>query len=220
MDELIKCDTRMIFSIDAVTEEKYEAIRLGSKFSSLLKNLELVNKYKEISGFKLDLVISVVVMKSNYRHLEGFVEFAEKYRIQKLEFGSYIGNSKEENFFKHDEAAQDHLRNSMKSIEDRAKEKNIKVFNRLPYNYAVCDKDRTENFDNSLFCTLPWTSMYILTGGNVIPHGHCKKVIGNIEKDSILGVWNSEAMQVYRKKMIGNDYTDLCGGKTHWMDLI
>ena len=62
--------------------------------------------------------------------------------------------------------------------------------------------------------------MYILSGGIVIPQGHCKKIIGNVEHKSIIDIWNSPVMQTYRKKLLENDYQEWCGEDTHWTYLI
>ncbi|MFC2091514.1 SPASM domain-containing protein, partial [Elusimicrobiota bacterium] len=115
----------------------------------------------------------------------------------------------------------DFLKEMRTVLEDEAREYGIKLFNRLPLSDdMVCDKDTSEHFTKELFCTLPWEYMYILSGGAVIPHGHCKKVIGNVETESVMDIWNSPDMQTYRKKLLQNDYHEWCGEKTHWMYLM
>lgn len=37
-----------------------------------------------------------------------------------------------------------------------------------------------------------------------------KKPIGDIFKNSLEEIWNNEEMQLYRKKLLDNDYLDLC----------
>ena len=64
-----------------------------------------------------------------------------------------------------------------------------------------------ENFSEelkSLFCYLPWQQLNIDPGGDVRPGCLCSKSVGNIEKESLLSIWNNEQMQEYRKRIINN----------------
>ena len=221
MDELIKGKLTLIFSIDGITKDIYETIRQGAVFEKLLSNLELVNEYKAKSEYEVNLIISVAVMRTNYRQLEMFIDFADKYNIGKIEFGPYIGSNRKENIFKYkDEEIIDSVKQQMQNACEKAKEYKIEFFNRLPYQFKICDKDKNENYSDNLFCTLPWTWLYILPGGKVMPHCHCKKLVGDIEKEAIMDIWNNSRMQLYRKNMINNDFEDWCGEDIHWMDII
>jgi len=53
--------------------------------------------------------------------------------------------------------------------------------------------------------------MVIDSEGQVRPFVFClNKWIGNTGRSSLQDIWNGEAMQEYRKRLINHDYRDLC----------
>ncbi|MBI5240356.1 MAG: radical SAM protein [Elusimicrobia bacterium] len=221
MELLIRGDMTLIFSVDGTEPGVYEAIRRGARFEDLCRSLDLARRYQGRTAFRLDLKLSVAVMRTNHRRLGGFVEFARSRGIGELEFGPYIGDDREENIFKfRDEAAVSAVVESLRALAAEAAACGIKLFNRLPYNYSVCDKDKTLNSGPDLFCTFPWTWLHILPGGKVIPHGHCKQVVGDVSRGSILEIWNGPGMQSYRRKLADGSFDDWCRSDRHWMDLV
>lgn len=221
MELLVRGDMTLIFSVDGTEKKIYEAIRRGGRFEDLCRSLDLARQYQGRTSSRLAMKLSVAVMRTNHRHLAGFVEFARGRGIQELEFGPYIGDDRDENIFKfRDEAAVAAVIADMSALEAQAAVCGIKFYNRLPYNYAVCDKDKTLNFGSGLFCTFPWTWMHILPGGKVIPHGHCKKVAGDVGRESLLEIWNGPGMREYRRKLAEGTFADWCRSDIHWMDLV
>ena len=63
---------------------------------------------------------------------------------------------------------------------------------------------------SGLLCDAPWRNLFIKAGGEACPSCHCEKPVGNINESSLGDIWNSEGMQLYRKKLLNNDYYDLC----------
>ena len=50
-----------------------------------------MNRYQGRSPFRLDLKLSVAVMRTNHRQLDGFVEFARAHGIRELEIWNGSG---------------------------------------------------------------------------------------------------------------------------------
>ncbi|MBU1124640.1 MAG: radical SAM protein, partial [Candidatus Omnitrophica bacterium] len=101
---LVKVNANIIFSIDGITKETYEYIRRGAKFEDLIRSIETLNKYisdakkKDADSRTSSTIINLVLMKSNYRELGGFIDFAKKYKFERLQITPVdIGN--EENLF-------------------------------------------------------------------------------------------------------------------------
>ena len=66
--------------------------------------------------------------------------------------------------------------------------------------------------DQVVRCHLPWQSMVIAANGRVLPCGYwgsygnvCKEPLGNINRTSLLGVWNGERYQRLRRNMAAGD---------------
>lgn len=68
--------TRLRFSLDAVTQDTYEKIRLGANFDKVLKNIERFLEIKKDEGYDLPLIgVNFVKMKINEHEMEDFIDF-------------------------------------------------------------------------------------------------------------------------------------------------
>lgn len=97
---LLELNSELVFSIDSPHRETYEYIRHGASFDSLIEKLELIKKLEERHKRGLTRGITVVVMKSNYRHLSDFIPFLQKYGFTKINFNPLMFLDNEENIFK------------------------------------------------------------------------------------------------------------------------
>jgi len=212
---IFKLKISLLFSIDSIVEKTYEYIRKGAKFKKLIEKINLVNEMEQTYQKEIHKSITVVVMMSNYRELELFVDFAKKYKFKSLTFipVTYVKN--EENIFSHiDPKIIEFLTKSMKKIERAASNNNIFVNNWLPGIKSKPKSSKINSFNNEpeLFCLQPWKAMWIdasKTGG-IFPDCTCLKEIGNIYKDSLLSVWNNKKMQEYRQRILRNDFLNFC----------
>jgi len=75
---------RISISIDAATEDTYEKLRRGGRFSQLLKNLEFISGIKETNQIRVKL--NFVVQKENYREMKDFVVMAKKFNFNRVAF--------------------------------------------------------------------------------------------------------------------------------------
>lgn len=67
-------------SLDAVSKDVYESIRIGSDFDRLMQNLRLLTRLKR-EGRVERIQYTIVVMRSNYKQLPQFVDFAESMTV-------------------------------------------------------------------------------------------------------------------------------------------
>lgn len=225
---LLKLDVTLRFSIDGMTQESYNYIRRGGKFTTLVKNIELLNKLEDRVGNNLERTINVVVMKSNYKELDKFVDFAKKYRFRKIVFKPVKFLTNEENIFHNMSlgVSNDLVRVTNK-VKERALTKGVGVFFDhpvfdidLPGSNIESDKKTVKEDEEAsiydkqgLYCVNPWKTLWIdvTRGGNVYPACECKHPVGNIYKDDLLEIWNNEKMKDYRKNIVtGNK--ELCRG--------
>lgn len=216
-EKLVRDNIELTFSIDGVTKELYETIRKKARFEELINNIKLVNNIRKRQCFKkMSFRMHVVIMNSNYRELERFIDFAKEYEFDALHLMSIWGNlNSDENIFYHKNMeALNYIKENISRVEMKAKEYNISLLNSLPYSNSSGEDDRKEKRIESktenLLCYMPWRRLVINPAGNVCPACHCKEMVGNVLENSLSEIWNNEKMQMYRRKIADYDYLDLC----------
>jgi MoaA/NifB/PqqE/SkfB family radical SAM enzyme len=238
---LVRANANIIFSIDGVTKETYEYIRRGAKFGDLLKSIEIFNEemgdaQKDAAytgnSRKCSTIINLVVMKSNYHELGGFIDFAKKYRFDRLQI-TPVDIDNQENIFLHkDQEALSYIDKIMPEIFEKAKTYGICVSNWLPVikniscpqkDIATSEKTRAGNHHeasdsavethNNIACYWPWQFLFIDWGGRVRPQCFCPKPVGNIHDNTIAEIWNGQIIQSYREKLFENGCQNWCDAR-------
>ncbi len=70
---------KLYVSIDAATKEKYEEIRIGSKYERFIENLEYLNDYKRKHKLKKPrLVFNFVMMNRNISELPDYIDLVHR----------------------------------------------------------------------------------------------------------------------------------------------
>lgn len=229
VEKLIRGKVDVVFSIEAATEETYEHIRRGGRFQRLLRNLSMVRLAKEKSGGAIETHFNSVIMKSNYREIEQLIDFAKEYNFNAITLTPIRGKFLDENIFEdNDTQALEYIRKITPRIAKKAYEYGIILNNWLPVTRdAGCVSEKEADNpcqglnieegqsliknDSRMICYAPWQRMVIDNEGQVRPFVFClHKWVGNTNKDSLQEIWNSQAMQEYRKKIIDCDYLGLC----------
>jgi MoaA/NifB/PqqE/SkfB family radical SAM enzyme len=219
--KLARANANIIFSIDGITKETYEYIRRGAKFEDLLRNIGILN---EETGRKCSTIINLVVMRSNYRELGGFIDFAKKYGFDRLQITPVDINNQENIFLHRDREALSYIDKIMPEIFEKAKACGICVSNWLPAIEAPsspkndtgsCGKTYADNAENHnrIACYWPWQFLFIDWGGRVRPQCFCPKPVGNIHNNTIAEIWNGQTIQSYREKLFNNDFQDCCDSR-------
>lgn len=238
-EKLVEANANIIFSIDGITKEVYEYIRRGAKFEDLLKNIKLVNEFTEFAKEdkshtkrKCSMIINLVVMRSNYHELGGFVDFAKKYGFDHLQITPVDLSGPENIFLNRDIKALTYIYKIIPEIFEKAKTFGIRISNWLPAienlifpqgdeaqlreiqqcgNFET--RDSTTKTNNKISCYWPWQFLFIDWGGRVRPQCFCVKALGNIHNNTIEEIWNNDIIQTYRKKLFSNDYHNWCDSR-------
>ncbi len=224
--KLTSTDITICYSIDGATKKTYENIRIGGKFEDLLRNIELINKYKEKCSHKIVTGIQFTVMKTNYHEMKKMLDFAKEHGFSFIRFYPILLLEDTENiFYQNDLEAANYLENIHPQLIKKALQYKIELIYQLPeIEYFGCYKDqlseprRTEmikrfikNSDKDLLCYSPWRNMHI-DNDRVRSECYCLQDIGDLKKNSIEEIWNGKNMQKYRKKIIKKCF-DLCDYK-------
>lgn len=229
---LARDNVALIYSIDGVTKDVYEDIAGdGAKFEYLIRSINFVNEYRQKHDChkdpfnKMTTIINMVVMESNYRQLEEFVDFAKEYQFDEMQLVPILGIRGVENIFTNrDQKAKEFLSKVMPRVIEKVQDYGIVFHNWLPLipgpeNNIAQGKGQNDNCSHSscsgkknkeVICYLPWQQMFMTPDRKLKPGCYCSLDLGDINKNSLFEIWNSQAMQLYRKKLLDNDYRDLC----------
>jgi MoaA/NifB/PqqE/SkfB family radical SAM enzyme/Flp pilus assembly protein TadD len=229
LSKLHKGKVDLVFSIDAVDKETYEYIRYGATYERLIKVLELVREFRKSTGSNMRTYFNPVVMRSNYRQVEDFIEFGKKYEFNAVTFAPIRGSWGNENIFDaKDEEALSYLGKAIPRAEKKAGEYGMRLNNWLPVKCecgaaepgkdgpsagTVPEKKTTDGGrpTNRMICYAPWQRLLIDCEGPVRPFGFCPgQYVGNTDTMSLAEIWNGEGMRSYRRRIANNDFKDLC----------
>jgi molybdenum cofactor biosynthesis enzyme MoaA len=96
-------------SIDAATPETYHVVRRGGDFERLLLNLEFVRQLRACQSIP-QLVFSFVVQQLNYREMPAFVQLAERFGADTVDFRMILnwGTFSSEEFKTHNIGDRNH----------------------------------------------------------------------------------------------------------------
>jgi MoaA/NifB/PqqE/SkfB family radical SAM enzyme len=237
MDDFISANVDLAISIRSIEKKRYEYLTEGASFDKLVSKLEYIKKqdYKRNDNFRL--LMYVLVTKYNYMELDKFIEFAHKYKFNLVRFiqldnmkdspkSDNICNPRNEIYSelvevfnraiilanKYGIKIKNELPLNIQNEEIRKNEK-ISDFKSNPYAYKtdnyVVDIENISKMNN-LFCRWPWEQFLIDVEGDIFFNCFCQKIFGTVKQSSILNLWNSKEVMDFRRKIINNDYKDVC----------
>ena len=200
------------FSIDSSVKEEYEYIRSGAKYNDLVDRLNLILELENACGNKFKRGITVVVMRSNYRHLDQFIPFVEKYGFGHISFNPVMYIETDENIFRDPQLDYRYLNETMNYLKEQFGKLKVNFVWNLPQRYdEVSAQQNTyaRRTGSELYCNLPWKSLWVIADrdGDVLPDCWCRESIGNIYHNTLLEIWNNQKMQEYRRKIVENDFS-------------
>lgn len=179
----------IVFSIDGATKETYEGIRLGAGFDEVEKNVSAFLEMKKEKGCKTPIT-QVQIIRMPRTESE-IPMFVQKWKTTSVDWIQVRALSTRAQQIK------------MKSSEDSGSRNQRNRRSRSP-------------------CFWLWDSLIILWNGKVVP---CccdlggTMIVGDLTKNTIMEVWNGEAMQRLRKEQINGEYRGLCKQCLEWEGL-
>lgn len=224
LDKMSNARADIVFSIDGVSNFTYESIRCGGKFDRLRKVLALVKEFRKPRKKDIKIYLNPIIMRTNYKELTGFIEFAKEFEFDAVTFNPIRGEFGDENIFEmNDEVALKYIERVMPSVLNKSKEYGIRLNNWLPVEYCEpCEEEDSQKDDqvreensgsrnNDLICYAPWQRMVLDSGGMIRPHVFClDKWVGCTKDETLAQIWNGEGMQLYRRSIASADYSELC----------
>jgi sulfatase maturation enzyme AslB (radical SAM superfamily) len=192
------------FSIDSPRRETYEHIRRGGDYDKLVANLRRINEIEDEERRTLGRAVHVAVMRSNLGHLDEFVPFIEEFRFRDVSFMPIVdfpaaAKKAEECIFNDPDLDY----GALNALRDRLREGCERLDVAFHWNLPS-QPPRRESAPGGmdLGCTHPWEGMWICADrqGGIYPTCGSQFLLGDLNRDSILDVWNGPRMQEYRRK--------------------
>ncbi len=232
--KLLNANVEISISIDGVTKEIYENIRIGAIFEKLIKNIELINKLRKKIKTNTKIRMCSVILPDNYHQMKDFVKFAHKYDFD------YITITPESNYLKTGIFNnKNDLAEQYEATANLAEQYNIPLENCMPkynvnsdisYNNAFQNQrhslkkiqisnnliDLNKNYESDdkykNICFSPWQKIFIDSLGFVKVNCNCPSalIIGDIEQDSIKSIWNNDRVRSLRKQIIDGCAKNFC----------
>lgn len=201
--KLIDYNVDVTISMDAPIKSVYEKIRMGADFNRLKENLVLFveEKKKRNHNFNL-LTVNYVVLKENYKYILEMVDFIKNIGIKNVFFENDI-TSGIHNISYLSEEEYNRFQNDLSCIKSKEnKEIDILIdecfFNRKAepiQNFSINKDDKNK-------CLIPWLCCCIHSNGDVTNSMFCSLVLGNIYKNNLADVLNSEKNIELRKQIL------------------
>ncbi|TBR15798.1 radical SAM protein [bacterium] len=189
------------FSVDAATKDTYENIRLGGDFNRLRDNLTLFSrKVLQAGRKKPELHLNYTVSKENIHEVPLFIGFARDTGIKKVFYRDLI------TFGSGNYSDSDKISKLDNKFLSEIKESTLSQARKYGIAVIFCDSFSADNTKNKL-CYRPWLSSFVDVSGNFYPCCHVLQrntdmssfSLGNMFKDKLADIWNSEKYQSLRK---------------------
>jgi radical SAM protein with 4Fe4S-binding SPASM domain len=203
--ELLDADINWIcFSLDGATKDTAEHIRPGIDFSQLLRNIEYVSKYRQISKRqRLWLVANFVVMEENAQEMPAFVELVASLGLDSVAFSHR--REFRTGLFKPLSAAV--LSPMFQQLRDLGNRYGVRVS--LP-------RIRPRQEPQCHFMEMA----YVRLSGDVVPC--CRmlegatpgpvKIFGNVRDTPLIEIWNGSEYREFRIRVLRGDLPEQCRG--------
>ena len=209
--------SRIQVSIDAATEQTYERIRIGSRWSRLLAGIDKLQSYRSSSPLASHLKLNFVLMRSNVRELPDFVDLAHELGADAVHAQHVITMTDEarEEPLLIDPGLYDEVRTEAL---ERARKWSIELD--LPAAFSGTESANCSVRPDPALeghaepCRDPYQTLIVLYNGRVFacchPMAHDKMQLGDLSSQSFEEVWNNPLYRNLRSGLRCGDVPEIC----------
>lgn len=194
------------FSFDGTTPSTYNKIRRGSDFNTVLTNIKKVVSLKKAMGTSTPYTRMVFVgMRENIEEFPRFVELAAELGMDEAKMVHMIAYGKEmENqvlyYYKG-------LTNSMLG-EAKKKAKDLNIRLNIPESFNLNGTEVEKVIHKS--CPRPWEEFFVQSDGKIRLCMLSKEIMGDVNKESVIDIWNNDRFQYFRSKVNSKNPPSTC----------
>jgi radical SAM protein with 4Fe4S-binding SPASM domain len=213
-------------SIDAADAPAYEYIRVGSKLSRVLRNLEtLMDVRSRYGGGRPHVALVAVAMRRNLAQFPGLVRLAHRFGIDKVSVQQLAHDFSEQAMppryapmrgFVEAETLLDEDPATVARWFDEARIEASRLGVKLQLPPILPGTSRCDGKRGRERCDWPWRGAYLSYSGEAMP---CCMIatpdrlsFGNVARDGVIKVWNSEAYEAFRTRLDSDDPPEICKG--------
>jgi MoaA/NifB/PqqE/SkfB family radical SAM enzyme len=223
-EQCITCGLDCIHvSIDAATPAVYEKIRVGSRFSRVLRNLDFLNRAKQrLASQRPRLRLVSVLMRQNLHELPELVRLAHRWQMESMFVQHLCHDFGEESlpatyrpmraFVDAQTVVQEptaHVEAVFAAARAAADELGLEL--RLPRPHSGGYPEETPGRER---CNWPWRGMYVSYQGFSMP---CCMIatpdrgnFGNLGEQPATLLWNGESYGTFRSRLASDDPPTIC----------
>ncbi len=204
--------TAITVSIDGATPETYERIRVGAKYSAVVRGIRSLIRAARIHG-RPTVDLSFVGMASNLHELPQLVEFAAEVGARGVHVEplySQIQHDLQEHYARENLGllGSQRVNELFQDARRRADELDVHLASRfLTGSGSVDYVERSRNLDIWWTCTEPWTSIWVTSAGEVRTCCINETSFGNLFEQSFSEIWNGRSYADFRRQHSGRRET-------------
>lgn len=184
-------------SIDGMTKEVYESIRIGADFDRLIENCKIVNDYNKKKNNKTIIRAWVVVQKENVHQLYEFPAFFKRLGFHEVTFSFAMHNygRRGKNNESVDFALNGEIYNKLTKECNREK---------IKLSFFFHPKDRIKK---TKFCFIPFNKIYVTTDSYMLPCCYIanQEIINFGKHEDFSKIWFGKYIN-FRKVLKNNDH--------------
>jgi len=192
---LVESGCYIDISIDGATEETYKKIR-GVSLSRLKEKIRLiVEERSKIANSNCRIKFSFTAMQQNIHELPDLIILAHTLGVDEVMVMHFIPFDETQRFqslFYHQTTANENFKKAF----ELAQKYGIKIF--LPPLYKIGYLNNKDKIKEPM-CHHPWKSVSINEKGEVFPCCVSEMLLGDLNKSSLLEIWNNKQYQKLRK---------------------
>ena len=215
-------------SIDSPEAEVYKTIRVGGQLERVTANIKKISALKSEKGLgRTDdprIVLSSIIMELTYRSIKDIVKLAHEAgaaQVNLLE--PWEGTYEKWNIFHNRVKTMEYLV-LRKEADALARDLGIRIQDRTRniIMYNMPDRKEQLGFSDAdvmgrwpRCCDAPWNELYIWRNGDARICCTSPTVIGNVNDNSILEIWNSPIAIEIRRRILNGNYAKDCQKNCH-----
>ena len=217
---------RVQVSVESVTRESYESIRVGGCFDRLLANVRTLAAAKRDAGSRLPrLQFNIVLMRRNEHEIEDLLRLAQRLGVEDLDLRHIIVHDDlgiEDESFLH---AKERFNRMMDRIRDLAASLGLRIVI-APDNFRL-EEDASPDVmvpaqaepephvadAPSAVCWAPWRQVNIRPDGHVwpCPFWYTRESMGDLHAETFQEIWDGATYRELRRELMTGHLNTNCG---------
>jgi MoaA/NifB/PqqE/SkfB family radical SAM enzyme len=199
----------LVFSIDSLDEEKFNFLRRGANFFTVVNNFIRASQIK--GGFippTPRLGITFSVNTSNYREIPEMIRFIKDNNADFIGIIPFVKGPTNPPL---EELSEESLKNYRELINAAVNKEPNDIELRVAPGLQFGEQDLKLSYNRDFaFCKAVYGMMYIQPNGKVRPCCCNGVILGDLDKQSLREIWNGEGYQNLRRGFIEGTLTEQC----------